>query len=94
MKKNNTNSLILILILISGFGVGILSCIIAYQFGEQALSVVKSPEENPAQKIAKQNKTKKTEKDGFKIINEKDILVQVYDSVYAQQQARKNNQSN
>lgn len=87
MKTNP--KFVLIVILLGSLITGILSSVLFYNLGSQSLAAVKSPEENPAQKLAKNNLTSTQSAQGFKIIKEKDILVTVYNYVYAQKQASK-----
>lgn len=84
--KINSTSLTFMLIILGSLGAGITTTILAYKFGSESLETVQFPEENPAQKLAIKNSANQ----GFQIINEKKILVQVYDYVHAQKEASKN----
>lgn len=71
------------MILLGSLSTGIVSCLVAYNLASSSLQSVKSPEENPAQKLSIKNSS-----NGFKIMKEKDILVQVYNYVYTQKKAK------
>lgn len=75
------------LVILGSIVSGIATAIIAYQLGRQSLSTVTTPADNPSKKMV-QDKPQKTLQE-FKIINEKEILVKVYDFVYQQKQENK-----
>lgn len=87
MKTNS--KFIFFLILFGSLATGILSCLLAYKLGSASLQAVKSPEENPAQKLALKNLSSANSAQNFKVMKEKDILVKVYNSVYTQKQVNK-----
>jgi hypothetical protein len=88
MNKNST-FMVLGFILASSLTAGAATGYIAYRFGSEALTGVKSPQENPTQKLTKSKNVSSQKSQSFQIIPEKDILVQVYDYVYAQKEASK-----
>ena len=92
MKINSTFT-VLALIIFGSLGAGMITAIVAYKFASESLKAVQFPEENPAQKLAKKNSSPQKSSQGFEIMNEKDILVEVYDYVYYQKEASKNKKS-
>ena len=84
MNKTITAS---ILVIISSLGLGLLTGWFAFQMGSDSLKGVKSPSENPSQRISSSNNNEKidlSKKKDFKIIEEKRIIVNVYDYVQEQ----------
>jgi hypothetical protein len=79
-----------VLVIFGSIASGIVTVVVAYQLGRQSLSTVTTPSENPSQKIIKEEGVKKD----FTIIDEKEILVKVYDFVQKQKQDMKNSSSN
>jgi hypothetical protein len=91
--KINSTFMIFGLIIFGTVGAGITTAILAYKFASESLKAVQFPEENPAQKLALKNSSPQKSSQGFQILNEKDILVKVYDYVYSQKEASKNKKS-
>lgn len=91
--KNKSTLIVFTTIILGSIAAGITTGYFAHKFGSQALEVVQSPAENPAQKLAKDNPSTKKSSEGFKLIEEKDVLVEVYDSVYYQKKGKKKNKS-
>ncbi len=89
MKKTITAS---VLVLLSSLGLGLATGFFAHKMGSESLKGVKSPTENPSQKIADskidQEVDLSTKKD-FEIIPEKKIIVNVYDYVTEQRELSK-----
>lgn len=73
-----------ILLLLVMSGVGTASAYFAYQAGYEALQGVNQPTANPAKKLTKVKKssTRPTE---FEPVDEKAILIKVYDHIHAQE---------
>ncbi len=85
MKINPTLKLtILLLLLMSGAGTA--SAFLAYQAGTQALKGVSQPENNPTKKLTEGEK-KSTEPTEFKPIDEKTILIKVYNHTHQKNKA-------
>lgn len=87
--KINSTLLLSIFIFLAASGVVSASAIISYKFGTKSLEVVKSPLENPAQKLTNKDSSSSESNQGFQIIEEKKILVEVYDYVFHQKKANK-----
>lgn len=85
--RMNTTVLAIFVVILGSIPVGLVSAIIAYRLGQKSLSTVTTPADNPTKKIV-QGKPQTTSQE-FKIINEKEILVKVYDFVYQQKQESK-----
>ena len=85
MKINHTLKLTLILLLVMS-GAGTASAYFAYQMGTQALQGVSQPENNPTKKLGDGSK-KSTEPTEFKPIDEKTILIRVYDHTHKKNKA-------
>ncbi|MEL4893885.1 hypothetical protein [Crocosphaera sp. Alani8] len=85
MKINQTLKLTLLLLLIMS-GAGTASAYLAYQAGTQALKGVSQPENNPTKKLGESSK-KSNEPTEFKPIDEKTILIRVYDHTHKKNQA-------
>ena len=75
-----------ILVLLGSIGLGIGTGLFAHKLGSESLTGVKSPSENPSQKIKEVDNQKSdlSKKKDFKIIEEKRMIITVYD--YVQQQ--------
>ncbi|EAZ90667.1 hypothetical protein [Crocosphaera chwakensis] len=85
MKINSTLKLtILLLLLMSGAGTA--SAFLGYQAGTQALKGVSQPENNPTKKLTEGEK-KSTEPTEFKPIDEKTILIKVYNHTHQKNKA-------
>lgn len=80
MKISSTLKLTLLLLLLMS-GVGTASAYFAYQAGSQALKGVSQPEVNPSKKLTDQSKIS-TEPTEFKPIDEKTILIKVYNHTH------------
>ena len=83
----NTTITASILVIISSLGLGLLTGWFSFEMGSDSLKGVKSPSENPSQKISPSNGNEKidlSQKKDFKIIEEKRIIVTVYDYVQEQ----------
>lgn len=79
MKLNSAFSLTLLLLLAMS-GASVASALLGYKMGYEALKGVSQPEDNPTQKFA--NKKKSSEKpQAFKPLNEKTILIKVYNHI-------------
>lgn len=85
MKINRTLKLTLLLLLVMS-GAGTASAFIAYQMGSEALQGVSQPENNPTKKLGDGSK-KSTEPTEFKPIDEKTILIKVYDHTHKKNKA-------
>ncbi|MDJ0843699.1 hypothetical protein [Crocosphaera sp.] len=85
MKINSTLKLTLLLLLVMS-GAGTASAYLAYQAGTQALKGVSQPENNPTKKLTEGSK-KSTEPTEFKPIDEKTILIKVYDHTHKKNKA-------
>ena len=85
MKINRTLKLTLLLLLVMS-GAGTASAYLAYQAGTQALQGVSQPENNPTKKLGEGSK-KSTEPTEFKPIDEKTILIKVYDHTHKKNKA-------
>ncbi len=85
MKINHTLKLTLILLLVMS-GAGTASAYFAYQMGTEALQGVSQPENNPTKKLGDGSK-KSTEPTEFKPIDEKTILIRVYDHTHKKNKA-------
>ena len=80
MKINSTVKLTLLLLLVMS-GAGTASAYLGYQAGKEALKGVSQPEINPSKKLTDGSK-KSSEPKGFKPIDEKTILIKVYDHTH------------
>ena len=78
---------VLLLMMLAG---GSASAYIGYLMGSEALKVVTQPDSNSQESVSK-SKAKSGSHKGLKIIEEREILVNVYDHIY--NQTKKNNQS-
>ncbi|MDJ0597468.1 MAG: hypothetical protein QNJ37_01280 [Crocosphaera sp.] len=85
MKINPTLKLSLLLLLVIS-GAGTASAYIAYRAGSEALKGVSQPENNPTKKLAEGSK-KSTEPTEFKPIDEKTILIKVYNHTHQKNKA-------
>ncbi|MGK7886378.1 MAG: hypothetical protein AB4057_17365 [Crocosphaera sp.] len=85
MKINQTLKLTLLLLFVMS-GAGTASAYFAYQMGAQALEGVSQPEINPTKKLGKGTQ-KSTEPTEFKPIDEKTILIKVYDYTHKKNEA-------
>ncbi|MDJ0729193.1 MAG: hypothetical protein QNJ33_04295 [Crocosphaera sp.] len=85
MKINPTLKLSLLLLLIMS-GAGTASAYLAYQAGTEALQGVSQPENNPTKKLG-EGSQKSTEPTEFKPIDEKTILIKVYDYTHKKNKA-------
>ncbi len=93
MKINSTVtvfSFILLASLVTVGGTGY----VAYIFGSKSLAGVRTPEENPTQKLTNVHNSQTQPTQGFQIVPEKTILVKVYDYIHAQKQASKAKKDN
>ena len=88
----NTQStfLLIFVLLLMMFAGGSASAYIGYLMGREALKVVTQPDTNSQESVSKAKAGSGSHK-GLKIIEEQEILVQVYDHIYRQ---TKKNQSN
>jgi hypothetical protein len=91
MKINSTVTLFSV-ILLTSLVAGSAAGYVAYIFGAKSLAGVRTPEENPTQKLVKSDNSQT--KQGFQILPEKNILVKVYDYVHTQKQANKAKKDN
>ncbi|MDJ0662309.1 MAG: hypothetical protein QNJ42_22900 [Crocosphaera sp.] len=85
MKINSTLKLTLLLLLVMS-GAGTASAYLGYQAGTQALKGVSQPENNPTKKLTEGSK-KSTEPSEFKPIDEKTILIKVYNHTHQKNKA-------
>ena len=88
----NSTILATILVLFSSIGLGVVTGLISFKLGSESLKGVQSPQENPTQKISAQEleQLDLTQKKKFQIIEEKTILIKVYNHTHQQ---RKVNQA-
>ncbi len=86
-NKLNFTVIAIFLVILGSIGSGIAAAFLFYKLGRQSLSTVTTPSENPTQKI-KQGKSETTNRE-FKIIEEREILVRVYDFVHQQKEENK-----
>ncbi len=80
---NSTIKWTIFLLLIMS-GVGTASAYLAYQTGREALQGVNQPTSNPAKKLTKVKKSS-TQPTEFEPIDEKTILIKVYDHIHAEE---------
>ncbi|MDJ0509993.1 MAG: hypothetical protein QNJ64_12170 [Crocosphaera sp.] len=80
MKINSTVKLTLLLLLLMS-GAGTASAYLGYEAGKEALKGVSQPEINPSKKLTDKSK-KYTEPSEFRPIDEKTILIKVYDHTH------------
>lgn len=80
MKINSTVKLTLLLLLVMS-GAGTASAYLTYQAGKEALKGVSQPEINPTKKLI-DGSTKSSEATQFKPIDEKTILIKVYNHTH------------
>lgn len=85
MKINSTLKLTLLLLLVMS-GAGTASAYLGYQAGTQALKGVSQPENNPTKKLTEGSK-KSTEPSEFKPVDEKTILIKVYNHTHQKNKA-------
>ncbi len=86
----NMTVLAFFLVIFGSIAAGIATAFVSYKLGRESLATVTTPSENPSQKIAKEESNNQD----FRIIDEREILVRVYDFVYKQKQATQNLSSN
>lgn len=79
---NSTIKLTLLLLVIMS-GVGTASAYLAYKAGSEALQGVSQPTANPAKKLTKIKKTS-TQTTEFEPVDEKTILIKVYDHIHGE----------
>ena len=80
-----------IVVLLSSIGVGTVVGSIFFELGSESLKGVTSPADNPNNTITEQKLDLK-QREKFQLIEEKRILVQVYDHVYKYREAKKQEQ--
>ena len=79
-----------IIVVLTSLGLGLTTCLITFRLGSESLKGVTSPLKNPTQKIKNEQKsTDLASRKQFKIIEEKTVLVKVYDHVHKQRDAAK-----
>ena len=75
-------------VLLSSIGMGLVTGYISFELGSESLKGVKSPADNPSQKIMEKELDLKA-KEKFQLIDEKTILVKVYDHIHEYREANK-----
>jgi hypothetical protein len=91
--KSHSTFLIFVLILLGSLSAGGATGFMTYKFGIQSLRNINSPETNSSQKLVNNHQPSSPKSTTFKIIPEQDILVKVYDYVYAQKKALQGEQT-
>jgi hypothetical protein len=89
-RRSIMNSTIIasLIVLLSSIGLGMFTGYLSFALGSESLKGVKSPEENPSKKILEQKSDVKQQEE-FQFVDEKKILVKVYDHIHQYREANK-----
>lgn len=82
-----------LLLIFGSIGAGIATGFATYRLGRESLSTVTTPQGNPIEKLVKTPNSKQKNEE-FKITNEREILVRVYDFVVAKKEEQKAESNN
>jgi hypothetical protein len=80
IHPGKSTAMLALSLLVMMLGSGLVSALVAYAMGHEALKGVSQPDINPAKKIA-ENRTKPNSPQEFVPLDEKTILTQVYDRI-------------
>lgn len=84
----NSTIIASLIVLLSSIGLGMFTGYLSFALGSESLKGVKSPEENPSKKILEQKSDVKQQEE-FQFVDEKKILVKVYDHIHQYREANK-----
>ncbi len=84
----NSTIWVSLLVLLGSLGLGLGTGYFTFTLGSESLKGVKSPADNPSQKIT-DKQLDLSKKQEFKLIEEKTILVNVYDDIHGQREISK-----
>ena len=93
--KFQTTLAFTLLLLVAMVGAGTVSALYGFTLGFDALQGVRQPEGNPAQQLVRSRKSESENSDsdlrGMDLISERQVIVAVYDKIYAKEQSLKKN---
>ncbi len=81
----NTTVVLTLLLLLTMSGAGTASALWGFRIGRAALTSVRQPDVSPTRRLAGGDSDPNLDEDGLNILPESEILVKVYDYVYAQE---------
>ncbi len=84
----NSTVIAFLVIIVGSISAGISTGAIALYLGNESLNGVRSPKENPSQKLVKNNEDSGNQQE-FTLMNERDILVKIYDLKHAHREKNK-----
>ena len=88
--KFQTTLAFTLLLLVAMVGAGTVSALYGFTLGFDALQGVRQPEGNPAQQLVRSRKSETKDSDsdlrGMELVSEREIIVEVYDKIYAKEQ--------
>ncbi len=91
--KFQTTLAFTLLLLVAMVGAGTVSALYGFTLGFEALKGVRQPEGNPAQQLVRSRRSSGEggSVNGIDLVSERDVLVEVYDKIYAREQELKRN---
>ncbi|AFY36575.1 hypothetical protein Lepto7376_0127 [[Leptolyngbya] sp. PCC 7376] len=95
--KFQTTLAFTLLLLVAMVGAGTVSALYGFTIGYDALQGVRQPEGNPTQQLIRSRKSSKEHAsvNGIELVSEREVIVEVYDKIYAREQGlKKDNAAN
>ncbi|OKH17874.1 hypothetical protein NIES208_07695 [[Limnothrix rosea] IAM M-220] len=91
--KFQTTLAFTLLLLVAMVGAGTVSALYGFTLGFEALKGVRQPEGNPAQQLVRSRRASGAgdSVNGIELVSEREVIVEVYDKIYAQEQELKRN---